>query len=219
LDPERKLLSYASSFVSWSPNIQNVEALADLVINDRLSAPAQLLVRLHPIHMEKHYVTEAERIRAFAREYAHIHVVEPVPLGDLGHYSGEDMSEKTSMMAHSDIFLTVYSTMVVEAAFQGTPTIGVAIDSPVGWLGHYSVPMTEIGVWPTHSRFRTSGGGQVANTPEALQSVIDRYLQTPEADRKAQRSFLKREVTFADGTSGKQAATFYLSLLERIHVG
>jgi len=28
LDPQRKLLSYASSFVSWSPNYQNVEALA-----------------------------------------------------------------------------------------------------------------------------------------------------------------------------------------------
>ena len=27
LDPQRKLLSYASSFVSWSPNLQNVEAL------------------------------------------------------------------------------------------------------------------------------------------------------------------------------------------------
>jgi hypothetical protein len=213
LDPNRKLLSYASSFVSWSPNIQNVEALADLVINDRLSSPAQLLVRLHPIHMEKHYVAEAERIRNLARAHAHIHVVEPVPLGDLGHYSGEDMSEKTSMMAHSDIFLTVYSTMVVEAAFQETPTIGVAIDSPVGWAGHYSVPMTEIGVWPTHSRFRTSGGGQVANTPEALRGAIDRYLQTPAVDREAQGQFLQREVTFADGTSGKQAAKFYLFLL------
>jgi hypothetical protein len=216
LDPDRKLLSYASSFVSWSPNIQNVEALADLVIHDRLSAPAQLLVRLHPIHMEKHYVAEAERIRDLAREHAHIHVAEPVPLGDLGHYSGEDMSEKTSMMAHSDIFLTVYSTMVVEAAFQGTPTIGVAIDSPVGWPGHYSVPMTEIGVWPTHSRFRTSDGGQVANTPEALRAAVDRYLQSPAVDREAQGQFLQREVTFTDGTSGEQAAKFYLSLLENL---
>jgi len=218
LDPERKLLSYASSFVSWSPNIQNVEALVDLITNDRLSSPAQLLVRLHPIHMEKHYVAEAECIRELARKHAHVHVVEPVPLGELGHYSGEDMSEKTSMMAHSDIFLTVYSTMVVEAAFQDTPTIGVAIDSPVGWPGHYSVPMTEIGVWPTHSRFRTSDGGQVANTPQALKAAIDRYLQNPGADRDAQQRFLEREVTVVDGNSGKQAVEFYLSLLGKMDV-
>jgi hypothetical protein len=31
LDPKRKLLSYAASFVSFSPNYQNVEALARLV--------------------------------------------------------------------------------------------------------------------------------------------------------------------------------------------
>jgi len=79
LDPERKLLSYASSFVSWSPNYQNVEALANLVIEDQLVAPSQLLIRLHPIHMDGHYVAEANKMRELARQHPHIHVVEPVP--------------------------------------------------------------------------------------------------------------------------------------------
>jgi hypothetical protein len=51
LDPQRKLLSYASSFVSWSPNLQNVEALASLVSHGVLAEPTQVLVRLHPMHM------------------------------------------------------------------------------------------------------------------------------------------------------------------------
>ena len=34
----------------------------------------------------------------------YIHLVEPVALGDLGFYSGEDMPEKSSMMAWSDVF-------------------------------------------------------------------------------------------------------------------
>ncbi len=50
LDPKRKLISYASSFVTFSPNIQNIEALADLVSGNQLSEPSQLLVRLHPNH-------------------------------------------------------------------------------------------------------------------------------------------------------------------------
>ena len=37
LDPERKLITHACSFVSFSPNIQNVEALARLVAEDALS--------------------------------------------------------------------------------------------------------------------------------------------------------------------------------------
>jgi hypothetical protein len=45
LDPNRKLIAYAASFITFSPNIQNIEALARLVSNGELSEPAQLLVR------------------------------------------------------------------------------------------------------------------------------------------------------------------------------
>jgi hypothetical protein len=216
LDPQRKLLSYASSFVSWSPNYQNVEALANLVSRDKLVAPAQLLVRLHPIHMSGHYIAEADKIRQLGRDNAHIHVVEPVQLGALGHYSGEDMQEKTAMMAHSDIFLTVYSTMVVEASFQETPIISVCIDAPGGFSGKYWVPMSQIGVWPTHSRFRTSGAGKVALNAEQLRAAVNAYLQDPLVDLEAQRRFLKQECTYLDGSAGKRTADFFLSLIERL---
>ena len=212
LDPERRLLSYASSFVSWSPNIQNVEALARLVIADQLAEPAQLLVRLHPIHMSGHYVAEAERIRQLARENRHIHVVEPEPLGALGHYSGEDVTERTSMMAHSDIFLTVYSTMCVEASFQERPIVSVCIDSKDGYPGKYWVPMSQIGVWPTHARFRTSGAGRVALDERELCHALNGYLKDPHADLEAQRRFLAQECTYIDGSAGRRTAEFFLSL-------
>jgi hypothetical protein len=214
LDPQRRLLSYASSFVSWSPNLQNVEALVRLVASDRLAAPSQLLVRLHPIHMSGHYVAEADRIRQMAQETPHVHVVEPVPLGALGHYSGEDMAEKTSMMAHSDIFLTVYSTMCVEASFQERPIVSVCIDSQTGWPGKYWVPMSQIGVWPTHSRFRNSGAGRVALDEAELCESINYYLQDPHADLEAQHRFLKQECTHIDGSAGKRTADFFLSLIK-----
>ena len=218
LDPQRKLLAYASSFVSWSPNLQNVEALARLVTHDVLEEPTQLLVRLHPIHMSGHYVTEADAIRRLAAEHPHIHVVEPVPLGALGHYSGEDMVEKTSMMAHADIFLTVYSTMCVEASFQERPIVSVCIDSKVGWPGKYWVPMSEIGVWPTHSRFRTSGAGKVALNLDELRQALNFYLKQPRASLDAQRCFLAQECTYIDGSASRHTAEFFLSLLEKRHV-
>lgn len=214
LDPKRKLLSYASSFVSWSPNIQNVEALVRIVASDQLVEPAQLLVRLHPIHMSGHYVAEAERIRQLARENPHVHVVEPTPLGALGHYSGEDMTEKTSMMAHSDVFLTVYSTMCVEASFFQRPIVSVCIDSKQGYPGKYWVPMSQIGVWPTHSRFRTSGAGRVALNEDELRQAINFYLQNPRAHLEAQRRFLLQECTYVDGSAGRRTGEFFLALLE-----
>lgn len=216
LDPERKLLSYACSFITYSPNIQNIEALIRLMQSGRLSAPCQLLIRLHPNHFTstKLWAEEREQIRKLAREIPHVHMVEPLPLGgDMGYYSGEDMPEKSSMMAHSDIFLTVYSTMVVETSVHGTPIISAVIDSPTGWSGRFTLPLTKIGGWPTHSRFRNSGAGQVADNEEDLCRAVNYYLENPDADRESQQAFIRQECTYTDGSAGRRTGEWFASLL------
>ncbi len=64
LDTSRKLLGYACSFITFSPNYQNIEALAKLVMADELDEPCQLLIRLHPNHFmdEPLFVEEREKI-------------------------------------------------------------------------------------------------------------------------------------------------------------
>jgi hypothetical protein len=220
LDPNRKLLGYACSFITFSPNYQNVEAVARLVAEDRLSEPSQLLVRLHPNHFmdEPLFAGEREKIRQLARELPNVHVVEPVPLGgELGYYSGEDMPEKTSMMAYSDVFLTVYSTMVVEAAIHERPIVAVCIDAPGGWNtpGRFDLPLSEIGNWPTHQRFRQAGAGQVATDAAQLEKAINLYLEHPQADLQACRKFIQDEVSFTDALAGKRTGEFLLSCLEK----
>ena len=218
LDPQRKLLSYAASFVSFSPNLQNIDALARLVSGDALSAPCQLLIRLHPNHFwDNHlFAGEREQIRRLGSELPHVHVVEPVPLGgSLGYYSGEDMPEKASMMAHSDVFLTVYSTMVVETAIHGRPIISACLDAPGGWNTprKYSLPLSEIGNWPTHDRFRRSGFGRIAMDERQLRQAIDFYLQAPDAESAERQAFIERECTFTDGSAGRRTGEYLLSLL------
>jgi len=74
LDPNRKLISYASSFVHFAPNFPNIEALAKLVSADslespdspnRLAEPSQLLIRLHPSHFQ-------DKPKIFADERAQV---------------------------------------------------------------------------------------------------------------------------------------------------
>jgi hypothetical protein len=219
LDLNRKLLSYAASFVSFSPNYQNVEALAHLVAGDSLSSPSQLLVRLHPNHFwDNHlFAAEREKIRQLALDLPHVHVVEPVPLGaSLGYYSGEDMPEKASMMAHSDVFLTVYSTMVVETAIHHRPIVSACLDAPGGWNipRKFSLPLSEIGNWPTHDRFRRSGFGRIAMDVNDLRQAINFYLQNPEAEAKERQAFIQRECTFTDGSSGRRTGEYLLSLID-----
>ncbi|MCC6148382.1 MAG: hypothetical protein IT308_12560 [Anaerolineaceae bacterium] len=219
LDPNRKLLGYACSFITFSPNYQNIEALARLTASDSLTEPCQLLIRLHPNHFmdEPLFAGEREQIRQLARELPHVHVVEPVPLGgELGYYSGEDMPEKTSMMAHSDVFLTVYSTMVVEAAIHDRPIISVCFDAPGGWnqAGKFSLPLSKIGNWPTHQRFREAGAGLVALNKEELRSALNFYLLHPHAHAEERRLFIQKECTYLDGSAGMRTGEYLLSCLK-----
>lgn len=220
LDPQRKLLSYACSFVTFSPNYQNIEALAKLVNAGELVEPSQLLIRLHPNHFMPGslYEQEANRVRELVRTMPHVHLVEPVPLGgELGHYSGEDMPEKASMMAHSDVFLTVYSTMVVETAIHDRPIVAVCIDAPGGWNqpGKFSLSLSEIGEWPTHQRFRWAEAGRVAMNERELCEAVNRYLRSPDADSEQRRQFIRDECTYTDGSAGRRTGEWVLQLLEK----
>jgi hypothetical protein len=218
LDPQRKLLSYACSFETLHPNFPNMQAIVDLVNGNKLTEPCQLLIRFHPNHFIKGSRFETERLKVieYVKAMPHIHVVEPVSLGGgLGHYSGEDMPEKASMMAWSDVFLTVYSTMVVETAIHDRPIVSVTIDTPGGWNMQdvYSLPLTSIGDWPTHQRFRLAGAGRVAVSQEQVREHVDFYLKHPEADREKRRKFIADECTFTDGSAGKRTGEYLLSLV------
>lgn len=221
LDPDRRLISYACSFVHFAPNYPNVEALAKLVASDALSEPAQLLIRLHPSHFQdKPRIFAEERERIFALEAAnpHVHVVKPVALGgSLGYYGGEDMDEKSSMMAHSDVLVTVYSTMVVETAAHDTPIVAAVIDRPGGWNKprKFSLSLKEIGNWPTHQRFREANAGRLAADPEQLREALDLYLKDRSLDRLERRRFIEQEITFTDASSARRTARYILDVLGR----
>jgi len=219
LDPKRKLISYASSFVHFAPNYPNIEALAKLVSSDSLAEPSQLLIRLHPSHFQdkpKIFADERASVFELEKKYPHVHVVQPVALGgSLGYYGGEDMDEKSSMMAYSDVVVTVYSTMLVETAVHDTPMIAATIDVPGGWnkKGKFSLSLKDIGDWPTHKRFREAKAGRVAENGDQLRDALNLYLADPTVDVAQRRKFIEDEITFTDGTSGKRTAEFILEVL------
>ncbi|MBM3181662.1 MAG: hypothetical protein FJZ86_15125 [Chloroflexi bacterium] len=232
LDPQRKLISYASSFVHFAPNYPNIEALAKLVSSDSLESPdslnslavpSQLLIRLHPSHFQdkpKIFADERAQVFELEKKYPHVHVVQPVAMGgSLGYYGGEDMDEKSSMMAYSDVVVTVYSTMLVETAVHDTPMIAAVIDTPGGWNRpkKYSLSLKEIGDWPTHKRFRDAKAGRVATNENELRDTLNLYLRNPQLDSAERRKFVEDEITFTDGTSGKRTAEFILKVLEKIN--
>jgi len=177
------------------------------------------LIRLHPSHFQdkpKIFADERTQVFEFEKKYPNVHVVQPVALGgSLGYYGGEDMDEKSSMMAYSDVLVTVYSTMLVETAVHNTPMIAATIDTPGGWNKpkKFSLSLKEIGDWPTHKRFREAKAGQVASNENELRDALNLYLSNPQLDSTERRKFVEDEVTFTDGTSGKRTAEFIIKVL------
>lgn len=213
LDPQRKLISFAATALSVTPNAHLVRVLADLIAQDAFSQPAQLLIRLHPNHFKNfpHYREDAQEIYAIAAQHPHVHIVEPREMpGGLERYSGEDYPEKASMLKHSDVLVTIYSTMVVEAALHDTPFVSACIESPRGWAdkGKFWVPLREIPTWPTASRVNALGAGRTVFTAEALRDAIEAYLADPVLDGENRQRFIAQELTWLQGEATEKTAEF-----------
>jgi hypothetical protein len=218
LDPKKKLVVFVATAMNITPNLHLVELLAEIVSTGKLSQPAQLLVRLHPNHFRPilHYEEEREAIYEVARRYPDVHVVAPQALaGDLPRYSGEDFEEKGSMLAHADVVVTIYSTMVVEATIHGKPVISACINTPTGWKDHYWIPLSEVPTWPTAARVDELGASRVAFTPEQMTAALNLYLDDPQVDAENRRRFVEQELTFLKaGEATRETAAFFLSLVE-----
>jgi len=218
LDPNKKLIAYVATALSISPNFHNIVVLIDIIKEKKLSQPAQLLIRLHPNHFksQKHYQEEREKIMAAVKDCPDVPVVAPKAVGGgVPRYSGEDFPEKASMLTHCDALVTIYSTMVLEAAIKDRPLISCCIDSEGGWLNNYWIPLHEIPTLPTATRVENAKAAVTVFTTEGLVKALNAYLEHPELDRENRANFVRQELTYLNGEATSKTAEYILSLLNK----
>ncbi len=216
LDPGKKLITYISTALSISPNYHNIEVIVDLIKEKKLNKPAQLLIRLHPNHFksQKHYQDECRRIMELAKTCPDVHVVAPKAVGGgVPRYSGEDFPEKASMLAYSDVIVTIYSTMVLEAAIKNRPIISCCIDTTEGWAENFWMPLHDVPDLPTAKRVVKANAAVNVFTVEELIKTLDCYLQNPDLHSENRLKFAEQELTFLNGEATKRTAELLLSLL------
>jgi hypothetical protein len=218
LDPQKKLVVFVATALSITPNLHIIEALAEMVAGEKVEVPAQLLIRLHPNHFRPmpHYEAEREAIYKLAERYPAIHVVAPRPLaGNVLRYSGEDFEEKASMLANCDVMVSIYSTMVLEAALHDKPVISACIDTPVGWPNNYWIPLSTIPGWPTAARVVKCNASRTAYTTVELADILNNYLKDPALDAAGRRQFVEQELTYTKaGEAVEITASQLAGLLE-----
>jgi len=216
LDPQMKLIVYVATALSISPNLHIVELLVDIVRQQKLAMPVQLLIRLHPNHFKStpHYEQEREAIYLVAGQCPDVCVAAPTALaGGAPKYSGTDFQEKASMLAYCDILVSIYSTMVLEAALHDKPIVSACIDTPEGWPGHFWIPLSQVPAWPTASRVNRAGASTTVFTPAQLIDALNAYLIQPSLHAEGRAQFAKQELTFLNGESTRETGDYILSLL------
>lgn len=219
LDPERRLITFGCTFVGMSPNLIIVEALAKAIAKDEFGVPVQLLVRLHPSHLKpavgkyRKVRQEGEKFYELAKRFPHVRIDSPV-LGSHGipnYTTPADARSLASLFSHTDVFVTLFSTMVLESCFNDVPVVAAAFDPPASELEDF-LPISEALDWPTHERIIRSGAASVVRDPEALINAVRKYLEQPRLHSRERRGFTEQECTFVDGRCAERLADLIESL-------
>jgi hypothetical protein len=220
LDPDRRLVLFAArSPASYPHNPEVADALARAVSEDRLGAPAQLVVRLHPVSFRPGYDLPIDEYRALAAEHPHVHLDVPTVVSQRLR-SDMPASEATrlgALIRHCDVLVNVFSTTSLEGMLADRPVVMVTPDAhliggraaerpPVAYERHFAEY--------EHTRELVErGAARVAHSMPELVELVAEYLAHPELDRAARLGAAARECGPLDGSSGRRVGEQLLALM------
>jgi len=123
----------------------------------------------------------------------------------------EDTRHLADTMAHSDVVISVVSTISIEAAIFDTPIINVAFDGeqpePFARSARRYFRFTHFANVLRHEP------GSVAETPEQLVAQIGRYLADPSLEAAGRRKVVLEQCQFLDGRAAERVAQFVVDEL------
>ncbi len=233
LDPRRKLIMFATKAPSVYLHIRIMEALVKAIGEGRFPYPAQLVVRLHPLHFQS-FLADSPALQSIMAEYqalqaqtSHLAFSTPQVVSTrMDNDMPGEAWELACLLHHTDVLVTLFSTIQLEACLAEVPVINVAFDPPQGELpsgytlrprdareGYRLRPIAVDMGQPQTQRVIASKATRQAFSEEELLQLIDRYLQDPTLDAEERRLLAQQECGPTDGHAGERIGQFLLGLL------
>jgi len=233
LDPDRRLIVYATSTPgSYGHNLLVAKTIARAIAADELGAPAQLVIRLHPIHF-RDGTARIDGYRRLEEKFEHVRLDLPQVLSqrlrcDLPASDGVRLA---ALLRHGDVLVNVFSTTTLEAFLADTPVVTV---SPTAHLSEADGAGPDGGgddeaadpirtadggyrAWHefTHLRELVHGGGvRIAESMPDLTANVRAYIERPELDRAERLAVARTECGPTDGRAGARIGDFLLGLMD-----
>ena len=209
-DPSRKLITVTTTPAPLYSHFDRViRALLRAGEEGRWVAPAQVLVRLHPRD-------ELDRYAEF-RGVPNVIIEKPfratVKSGDgLGvDITADNQQHLADTLRHSDVIVTVASTIAIEASIFDTPIVDVSFDGETP--SEFAKSARRYYKFTHYANITRQGAAPIADTPEALVEHVGRYLADPALDREGRRRVVLDQCQFTDGRSSDRIAKFVVDEL------
>jgi hypothetical protein len=207
-DPEKALILYAMAPLTRADaefELKVVERLWQLTRDDALGVPCQVLARAYPLRAYKVHDRLAQL---------------PGLLIDIpGHESPvftdrdirvDDMRHLAATLRYSSVVVNVASTIVLEAAVVGTPSVCTAFDLDETRARDYYFSHVRYFDHDHYQKLRATGGVRLARSMNELIDVIRMYLKDRTVDLEGRHRILDTLSSRVDGHAGERVGKFIL---------
>jgi len=222
LDPDRELICFGTmSPTRWQTNTDIIEILGEAIEKGRFVRPCQLLVRVHPIYFLKRKGSQKfddtlEHFRRIDQTSSNIFFDYPEMLSEESlHMADKDMHSLGSALKHSDVLVSFFSTLNLEASIFDTPCVNIGFN---GFAESGTVPFSrdieQVVEFDHIQRLLSYNATPIANSSEDLIEKINAYLIDPGLHREERRRLRDSECGPNLGTAGESLGRFLLGLAE-----
>lgn len=203
----------------WGPEL--LEEIALLIKKGEILKNTQVIVRIHPLHYRtrqgnmifKNIIQKYEKIGA---TYDHVIINTPKTSSQKIDFDLAESETRlvSSILAHSDVMINMFSTMVLEAAIFQLPSINMCIrDKCKADLGKSRQDIMVDYVQTHNQRVIQTGGVRTVFTMKELCKAINLYLKKPHLDRKKRDIIVENEIGPYPGKAGDYIGTYIVGLL------
>lgn len=207
LDKDKKIILFCSEGKTTKHDGEIAEMIAGFINNKQLIAEASLFIRPHFIYSndEKKF----EKILGFKNVVLDSGYKFSPVFRDRWDYSREQIKKFTNIMLHSDIVVTSYSSISLDASAFDKPIINIAFD------GYNKVPFKESMVhWYNteyYKRVIETGGVWIVDDKDKLLNALNSYIKNPQLLGDGRRKIREYFMYKLDGKSSKRIADAILS--------
>jgi len=202
----------------WNADIAQI--IAESISQNKITVPAQLLIRLHPLHFlvkgdKRKNVYLIEEYDNLAEKYPFVKIDAPEILSDklTMDMPALEQIKLASILKYTDVLVNMFSTLNIEASIMDVPAVNVVFEGKSDRKKSVRQSI-EVDYDQVHNqRVIATGALRMCYTPQELITAINDYLNNPSLNKKQREYLAQQETGPHKGTAAKNIAKIIIGLL------